>query len=130
MPLMNGCDFRSHRFHSSSRNHVSKVLHLRLHKETFRQFQNKMIVKQHLKSSFQMAQVSLERRTVYEDIVEEDDDEVAEIRSKKQVHGGLEGRRCVAQPKQQYVKLVMDVVGSESNLGDISIMHPNLMVTL
>lgn len=77
-----------------------------------------------------MAQIILKGIAIYEDIVEEDDDEVAEIRSKKQVHGGLEGRRCVAQPKQQYVKLVMDVVGSESNLGDISIMHPNLMVTL
>lgn len=87
---MNGCDFRSHRFHSSSRNHVSKVLHLRLHKETFRQFQNKMIVKQHLKSSFQMAQVSLERRTVYEDIVEEDDDEVPQVRLEYQIHSRLE----------------------------------------
>lgn len=69
----------THGFHSLPGNHVSKILHLGLGKETFRHFQNKMIVQQHLKSGCQVAQMSLEGGAINEYVIEEDNDELSEI---------------------------------------------------
>lgn len=48
-----------------------------------------MIVKGDLKCRFQMMYVSLEGAAIDEDIVEEDDDEVVEIRPEDHILGGL-----------------------------------------
>lgn len=77
-----------------------------------------------------MNQVILEGFAIDEDVVKEYDYEFAKIRSESLIYRGLEGQRCIAQPKRHYAKLIMVVMGAEHCLANIFILYQNLMVTL
>lgn len=72
----------------------------------------------------------LEGATVNENIIKEDDDEMAEVLSEDAVHSRLERGWCIAKTKRYYLELVMAVVSSESHFRNIGAMHSYLMVTL
>jgi len=54
-----------------------------------------------------MLQVSLEGGAVYQDIVKEDDNKLSEIRLEEHVHGSLEQRGSIAEPKRHHLKLIL-----------------------
>ena len=68
--------------------------------------------------------------TIYQDIIEEDDDELTQVWSKGCIHSSLEGRCSIAQTKRHYTKFVMAVVSAKSNFRDVTEIHMNLVIAL
>jgi len=65
---------------------------------------------------------------VDEDVVEEDEDESAQVRPKNVVHERLERRRRVAEAERHHQELVEAVVGAERGFVHIFRPHPHLVV--
>lgn len=77
-----------------------------------------------------MCQVILKVLTEDEDIVEKDKDEPPKVRKEQFVHGGLEGRGCIAEPEGHGPVLVVSLMSMECRLMDILGGHAYLMKTL
>lgn len=67
---------------------------------------------------------------IYEYIIEEDNDEVSEVRPKDHIHRGLKGGRHVAETKWNYFEFVMAMVCAKSYFRCVCLVHSNLMVSL
>ena len=66
--------------------------------------------------------------TIYQYVVEEDDDKLTKVRMKDLVHSGLERGWCVAQPKWHYFEFVMAIMGAKDSFGNVSHVHTYLML--
>ncbi|MFS7930763.1 hypothetical protein Hanom_Chr04g00348081 [Helianthus anomalus] len=65
---------------------------------------------------------------VNQNVVDENDDELVEIRFAHPVHEIHEDCRCVCKPEWHDQKLVMTVTSSESSFGDVLIPDSQLMI--
>ena len=109
---------------------MPQIFHLRLCKGALRQLENKIVVKEYLKSKFQMFQMVRERRAVNQDIVEEDDDKAAEVGPENEIHSSLKGRRGIAKPERHHFELKVAVMCPKSCLRNVAGMHAYLVVAL
>jgi hypothetical protein len=76
-----------------------------------------------------MLQVSRPRMTIYEYVVEEDEDKTPKEWFEDVVHESLEGGGGVGKTKRHDEKLVMAFMGPEGCLWNVIQMHPDLVVT-
>ena len=56
---------------------MAQIFNLWLSKETLRKFKNKVVLKKHLKSGLQVAEVITEGDAIDKDVIEEDDDKAS-----------------------------------------------------
>lgn len=68
--------------------------------------------------------------SVYQYIIKENDDALAQAWLKQLIHRHLEGGGHIAQSKRHYPKLIMSVMSTTHRLTDISFAHQDLMVSL
>lgn len=66
--------------------------------------------------------------TIYQNIVEEDKDELEKKLLKDVIHQGLEGGGRIAKAKRQHLEFVMSMVRSEGYFRNVLLVHTNLMV--
>lgn len=76
-PFGYGRNLRSNGFHAFVRDQMAQIFNLWLSKETLRKFKNKVVLKKHLKSGLQVAEVITEGDAIDKDVIEEDDDKAS-----------------------------------------------------
>ena len=75
-----------------------------------------------------MCQVCIPRLAVYEDVIEENQDELSEKGPEQVIHETLEGSRSIRQAEGHDQKLEVTIVCAECRLVNIGRLHSNLMV--
>jgi len=83
---------------------------------------------EYLEDGTYVLKVSRPRRTVDEDVVEEDEDETAKERLQDTVHQGLERRWRICGTERYDDELEVAMVGAEGRLGDVLRVHGHLVV--
>lgn len=61
--------------------------------------------------------------TIYQDIIEEDDDEFTQVWSKGCIHSSLEGGRGIAEAKWHHHKLIMAMMHSKCRFAHVLRRH-------
>ena len=67
---------------------------------------------------------------VYQYIIKEDDDMLAQVGLKQLVHRCLERGWCIAQSKRHHSKLIMLVMSSKRCFTNVLLVHQDLMIPL
>ena len=66
--------------------------------------------------------------TIDENVIEEDQDKLSEIWFEDVIHKTLESRRGIAETKWHDQELIMAFMSSESRLGNVDLLHANLVI--
>lgn len=76
-----------------------------------------------------MPQVVCLGRTIYQDVVEENQCELSDEGLQDVIHESLESGWCIGKAEWHYKKLEMTTMCPESCLVDVAGMHSNLMIS-
>lgn len=107
-----------------------EVLNAPLAENAFGRFQMELSLLQGPENAFQMIDVGLEIMTVNQYVIEEDKHEFAYEWTKELIHCGLENGWRIAKAKWHHDVFVVALVCSESGLGNVVLLHANLMEAL
>jgi hypothetical protein len=76
-----------------------------------------------------MLKMGLPSAVANKNVIKENQNKLSKVGFQEFIQETLEGRWSIAKPKRHYQELIMAFMSSESGLGKICFLHPNLGIT-